>query len=286
MMKSANRKSWIRTRCVIVIAMLPLAVTVASAQQSKPLPAGVVASQGGAQVTLQDIDAFAQKIPEGSRRILRQSQADPEVSSWACLLAAQQLAEKARAEKLDRDPLVKLQIQQAIDDTLARVSIEHYRKSLKLPDSSELAQEYYLSHKDEYILHGAVDVKHVLVSTKDRSEGEAKARIGEVSAQAHAHPDQFDALMEKYSDDPAKHDNHGLIEDAASGKTVVPFARAAAALKKPGDLSPAIKTEYGYHVLKLVERKPDTQKAFSEVRESLIAKLSKDYIDKTGCRLY
>src|SRR5664279_2248325 len=67
MMKSANRKSWIRTRCVIVVAMLPLAVTVASAQQNKGLPPGVVASQGGVQVSLQDVDAFAQKIPEKDR---------------------------------------------------------------------------------------------------------------------------------------------------------------------------------------------------------------------------
>jgi peptidyl-prolyl cis-trans isomerase C len=59
-----------------------------------------------------------------------------------------------------------------------------------------------------------------------------------------------------------------------------PFAQAAAALKTPGELSPITKTEFGYHILQLVERKPDSQRSFEDVSGSIVEKLRKDYITR------
>jgi parvulin-like peptidyl-prolyl isomerase len=264
---------------IAVVGVLACCASNVCAQQNTKLPPGIVARQNGVVVSLADVDAYAQKIPESDRPGFFDSPKRIE-SMIMSLLLQKQLAEEARKEKLDADAGVKVQIQQATDDTLARVAMEHYRQTLKLPDFKALAQEYYLSHKDEFAVRGAVDVKHVLVSTKDRSDAEAKARIGEVMAAARAHPDQFDALVEKYSDDPSKADNHGLIQDAASAKMVAPFAQAAGALKKPGELSPVTKTDYGYHVLQLVARKPDTQRSFAEIQEGLIEKLRHEYIER------
>ncbi|MDR3389257.1 MAG: peptidylprolyl isomerase [Rudaea sp.] len=263
---------------VLCANALIFSAALAVAQESD-LPPGVIARQGDAVVSLQDIDAYAQKIPETDRVGFFDNPKRIE-SVIMNLLLQKQLAAEARRDKLDLDPAVQQQIQQSTDDTLARVAMDHYRKTLKLPDFDELAHEYYLTHKDEFVVHGAVDVKHVLVSIKERSEAEAKARVGEVEATARAHPEQFDALVEKYSDDPSKTDNHGLIEDAASGNMAPPFAQAADALKKPGDISPITKTEYGFHVLKLVARKPDTQRSFDEIHTALVEKLRSDYIVK------
>ena len=279
MMKSANRKSWIRTRCALVTVMLPFVINVASAQQSKSLPPGIVAVQGGVQVSLQDIDAFAQKIPEKDRAGFFDSPIRIQSMIMGMLLT-QQLAAEARKERLDRDPQIALRVKHATDDSLAEAQMDHFRKELKFPDFEGLAQEYYATHKDEFFVHGAIDVKHVLVSKKDRTDAEAQSRIGEVAAAAQKHPDQFDALVEKYSDDPSKKDNRGLIPNAAGGKTVAQFAQAATALKNPGDISPVVKTQFGYHVLMLVERKPDSQKTYAEVRDGLIAKLRDDYVEK------
>ncbi len=278
-MKSPNRKSWIRTRCALLAVMLPFAINVASAQQIKSLAPGIVAVQGGAQVSLQDIDAFAQKIPEKDRAGFFDSPIRIQNMIMGMLLT-QQLAAEARKERLDREPQAALRVKQAADEALAEAQMDHYRKALKFPDFEALAQEYYATHKDEFLAHGAIDVKHVLVSKKDRSDAEAKSRIDEVAAAAQKHPDQFDALVEKYSDDPSKKDNHGLIQDAAGGKTVAQFSQAATALKNPGDISPVVKTQFGYHVLLLVERKPDSQKTFAEVHDGLIAKLRQDYVEK------
>ncbi len=265
-----------------VLAAVFLASTASAALaqgNTNDLPPGVVASQGGVQVSLQDIDAYAAKIPEKDRGGFFDSPKRIENVIMGLLLK-KQLAAEARAAKLDAEPDVQAQIRQATDDTLARVDLEHFRKNLKLPDFGELAHEYYLSHPDEYIVRGEIDVKHVLVSTKDRSKAEAQSRIDEVEATAKAHPDQFDALLEKYSDDPSKKDNHGLIENATSGKMVERFAKAAEALKKPGDISPVVESSFGYHVLKLISRKPDTKRSFEDVRPALVEKLRNDWIDQ------
>lgn len=243
------------------------------------LPPGVVAEQGGVQVTLTDIDAYAAKIPEKDRAGFFDSPKRIE-DSIMTLLLRKQLAAEARKAGLENAPGVQARIQAAAEDTLAQVDIEHFRKGLKMPAFDELAHEYYLSHTDQFVVPGEIDVEHVLVSSKDRGGDAAKAIIGKVEAEAKAHPDRFEALVEKYSDDPSKKDNHGLIADAASGKTVPAFAKAARALKNPGDISPIVRTEFGYHVLKLISRKPDTQQPFAAVKAQLVQKLRSDWIDQ------
>jgi peptidyl-prolyl cis-trans isomerase C len=275
-MNSTSRHVWTGTACALAGWLLAGASAVA---QNATLAPGVVAEQGGAQVTLQDIDAFAARIPEKERAGFFDSPKRIEGTIMGLLLK-KQLATQARAEKLDQDAGIQREIQLATEDTLASAQIEHYKAGLKLPDFDQLAREYYLSHKNEFVAAGVVQVKHVLVSNKDRSDDEAKARIGEVEAAARAHPDQFDALVEKYSDDPSKKDNHGLIDDAGPGKVVAPFARAAEALKNPGDVSPIVKTKFGYHVLKLVAHQPDRQKSFDEIRGPLVQKLRSDWVDQ------
>ena len=259
---------------------LPLPLQAADAPSEK-LPKGAVAAQGGVVVMMQDIDAAAQKIPEKDRAGYFDSPKRIE-STITNLLVTKQLAVQARSAKLDKDPAVKSRMDAAAEDALANAQIEHFQKSLKVPDFDELAQEYYTAHKDEFVAVGGVTVQHILVATKskDRSEADAKLRIAEVEKIARAHPDQFEALIQKYSDDPSKDKNGGTIEDAASSKMVRPFAEASSALKTPGDISPVVKTGFGFHLIKLVSHTPDRQKSFDEVHRELVAKLKSNFMEQ------
>ena len=150
------------------------------------------------------------------------------------MLQKKQLAAEARAAHLDRDPAVKAQIELAVTTALAKAQVEQHRKQLKLPDFKQLANEYYLGHKDEFVIKGNVTVEHVLIGTKDKAhtESEAHALADKVYAEAKAHPDRFEALVEKYSDDPSKANNKGRIENAQSPKMAHAFAEAA---EQPAD---------------------------------------------------
>jgi len=124
--------------------------TMAGAQQNPDnLPPGVVARQGDVEVTLQDIDAFAHKIPEKDRAGFFNSPQRIE-NTVLNLLLQRQLSNEARAAKLDKNPDVQRQISLAEDDTLARVYLDHYRNDLKLPNFDTLAKEYYAAHPEEF----------------------------------------------------------------------------------------------------------------------------------------
>jgi peptidyl-prolyl cis-trans isomerase C len=131
-------------------------------------------------------------------------------------------------------------------------------------------------------MKGTVIVEHVLVSTKDRprSDAEAKALIGKVETQAKAHPDKFEDLVAEYSDDPSKAKNNGRIPNATSPKMAPAFAEAANNLHTPGEISPVVKTEFGYHVLKLIGRTPDAQTPFESVHDRIVAQLKNNRIDE------
>ncbi|HEX4479700.1 MAG TPA: peptidylprolyl isomerase [Rudaea sp.] len=253
----------------------------ALAAESKPLKPDVVAVQDGVEVTLKDVDAEAENIPEKDRAGFFDSPKRIE-STVMGILQKKEMAAQARAQHLDRDPAVKAQIEAAITATLAKAQIDHYRESLKLPDFDALAKEYYLGHKDEFIEKGKVEVQHVLVATKDpaRNDADAKALIGKIAAEAKAHPDHFDDLVAKYSDDPSKSKNNGHINNATSPKLAPTFADAAERLHTPDEISSIVKTEFGYHVLKLIKRIPDKQLEFEQVHSRIVARLKSTYIEQ------
>lgn len=265
---------------VVRVCSLPLlAMLLPCIAQAQVSPSTVVAKQGGAVITLTDIDAFAQSIPEKQRAGFFDN---PErlQTLIGSLLVKRQLAAEARKLGLDNDALAKAQIELAADDVLAKARMEQFTADLKIPDMTELANEEYLGHKEKYVVHGKFDVKQILISTRSMSDEKAKALAETVRNEAKAHPDQFDALIGKYSDDPDKATTHGLVSEAGSNRYMPQLAKAAKALKKPGDISPVIKTAFGYRVVKLIERTPDHQQTFAEVRDQILAKLRSDYVAK------
>lgn len=262
----------------LILAAAPF--TVVAQEVSHASPSTVVATQGSVSVTLQDLDAFAARIPVGQRPGFFNSPTRIE-GIITNLLVQKQLAAEARKAGLDHDPDVVRQIALATDEALGNARVQRFRAQIKVPDLDELAQEEYLAHKENYVTAGKLTVKHVLISTKSRSPAEAKTIADTVESEAKAHPNQFDALIEKYSDDPSKASNHGLMEQVGEkGKYVAAFTEAAKALGKPGDISPVVSTSYGLHVLKLIERTPDHQSRLDDVKAAIIERLSREFVEK------
>lgn len=272
-----------RSTSLLVIAGLTAcfaAVSVAARAQATGVPAGtVVAKQGDIAVTLADIDAFARGIPEEQRPGFFNSPTRLE-NLIGSLLLKKQLAAEARAAQLDKDPEVAAQVALAVDDALSAARMSQFKQDLELPDFDALAKEEYVGHKEKYVVPARVDVKHILVSTKSRSVDEARALAQTVEKELKAQPGQFDAFVEKYSEDPSKATNKGLMVDAAGSKYVPAFAIAAGALKKVGDVSPIVETKFGFHILELVNRTDKKQVAFEEAKPQIVAQLRNAFIEK------
>ncbi len=262
------------------IGGLLLALSAIVANAEAPLAPSVVASQGGVSVTMADIDTFASTIPEDRRAQFFDSpqRIQTLISS---LLLQKQLAAEAREHGLDKNPEIISKAGSAQEAALAKAMQEQLTNGMKIPDFNELAQEQYIAYRERYVVPAILEVQDVVITAVSRSEAEARALADTVEAEARKDPSQFDALVEKYSDESGKAKSHGMVKDAASAGHAEGFASAIAALKSPGDISPVVKTDGEFHVLKLVAKAPAKQKSFDDVREELVAGLRKDFIQRT-----
>lgn len=238
----------------------------------------LVVSQGTARVTLGDVDAYVHRIPASDRSGFMNKPERIETMLRNMLLD-KQLANEARKLDIDKDPVVQRQIALAVDNALSRARVETLRESLKAPDFTEQAREEYLANKKKYATPKRYDVRHILFDTKSRTPEQAEALARETAEKLARDPSQFDSLVESLSDDQSKKDNHGLIENAASENFVKPFAEAAASLKSIGEISPPVRTSFGYHLLKLVKTEPEQQQPFDLVSESIVSRLSAEWME-------
>lgn len=112
-------------------------------------------------------------------------------------------------------------------------------------------------------------VRHILLLTQGKSpEEKAKIRekMEEILKEAKSGKD-FAELAKEYSEDPGSKANGGLYEKFPHGKMVKPFEDAA--FNVPiGDISDIIETQYGYHILKVIDREK-YKKPFKEVKPDL-----------------
>jgi foldase protein PrsA len=125
----------------------------------------------------------------------------------------------------------------------------------------------YIDEKMKGKTYQHVKVNHILISTtadSNRTDAEAKKRADEVKSKL-AKGEDFAKLAKEYSDDTGSKENGGLVEGSVD-QFVTEFANAAKTLPL-NQVSDPIKTEYGYHVMKVVARgEQPIEKASEEVK--------------------
>jgi parvulin-like peptidyl-prolyl isomerase len=118
---------------------------------------------------------------------------------------------------------------------------------------------YYNAHKSQYGQPESRDVRHILVPTKSLAD----SLYAQLKAGAN-----FAALAKKYSKDPGSASNGGKLT-VSKGQTVPQFDKVAFSLKT-GQLSPPIKTQYGYHIIQALSAiKPAKTTPLSAERASI-----------------
>jgi peptidyl-prolyl cis-trans isomerase D len=96
-----------------------------------------------------------------------------------------------------------------------------------------------------------------------------------ILAEVRKSPGSFAELAKKYSQDPGSADKGGDLGWFDRGMMVKPFADAVFALKKIGDISGVVKSDFGYHIIELTGIQPGRTRTLDEVRKELTAALQK-----------
>ncbi|HHH38293.1 MAG TPA: peptidylprolyl isomerase, partial [Sedimenticola sp.] len=118
---------------------------------------------------------------------------------------------------------------------------------------------------------------HILISPSERSDAEAKALAERLAAELRKHPDRFASLVKRYSDDPGSRGKKGSLGWVSKKNLVEPFAKAAFALTRVGELSPVIKTRFGYHIIRLDGLPKGKTLSFDEVKAGIYPKVEEEY---------
>lgn len=139
-----------------------------------------------------------------------------------------------------------------------------------------LADEIVVTDEDiqnEYNQDKTATVRHILMLTQGKSEdekNEIRKKMEDILARAKKGED-FAKLAETYSEDPGSKDKGGIYEDFSKGRMVKPFEDAAFNLPI-GSISDIVETRYGYHIVKVIDRKKET-KPLEDVRSQIESKL-------------
>ncbi len=267
---------------VLLAAMALCAQGTASAQ---PMLDPVVVSQGSVELHFSDIDARVGKIPPDKRAGVMDKPARIE-QLLTNLLLVKHLANEAREMGVDQDPLVAAQLKLAQDEILAQSRIAALLADIDMPDFSEAARERYLSGPEKYRTQPTATVRQLAVLSTNHGEVAARQRAEELRAQFMAEGGaDFDAFIRRHSEEKIAAATGGVVEGLRPGSTNDPFEQAALALDEPGELSPVVKSRYGYHVIQLIKKVPAQQRSFEQVRSGIVASLEKEYRERQRTEL-
>src|SRR4030088_2593731 len=153
------------------------------------------------------------------------------------------------------------------------------RRNIQVSDDQLKVQ--YQKNIQQYQVPNRVHVEHILFMTVGKTDAEVdeiKKNAEDVLKQAKK-GGKFEDLAKKYSEDPGTKDKGGDLGWLTQGQTVPEFEKTAFSLN-PGQVSDLVKTQYGFHIIKVLEKETAHTKPFEEVKESLRAPLLLTQADK------
>jgi foldase protein PrsA len=151
----------------------------------------------------------------------------------------------------------------------ANLLIDKYLNGAMAAQSSATDDEIQKAYQQDK----TASVRHILLLTQGKSDQEKQAirkKMEEILARAKSGED-FAGLAKQYSEDPGSKNNGGLYENFGRGQMVKPFEEAAFSVPV-GQISDIVETQYGYHIIQVVDRKKESR-PLEEVRPELEAQI-------------
>ena len=138
--------------------------------------------------------------------------------------------------------------------------------------SEQEMKDLYQRKMQDYQAHEERDAAHILIADQG-SDKATQAKVEEVKKKLDAGAD-FGALAKQYSDDVSSAKNGGKLGYATRGTYAPAFDKALFSMKK-GAVKGPVKTEYGYHFIKLLDVRTQPKPTFAEIKPQLKQELAK-----------
>jgi len=158
--------------------------------------------------------------------------------------------------------------------SLERMKVRYLRLSVsdlasKVSVSEDDIRKFYESNRGRYVVPETRDASHILIKVNkpgdETSENEAREKARALAERARKGED-FSELAKSSSQDSGSARNGGELGTIKPGVMVKPFETALYGMARPGDISDPVKTNFGWHVIRLNKINPEQAKPFEETR--------------------
>lgn len=229
---------------------------------SNPQPtARVLASVGGKPITEEDVTRFimamgrngqAYNNPQGRAAVLEQ------------LIAQRLFLLDAQRNLFEREQAFKDQLAAVKEQLLMEYAISKCVESVRVTE--EDVRGYYDAHKDEMMEEETVNASHILVDSEEKAnEILASINAGEIS---------FEDAARENSTCPSSAQG-GNLGDFGRGQMVPEFDTACFEMEE-GEVRGPVKTQFGYHLIRLNKKNPAEALSYNEVRSQLYEQLTRE----------
>lgn len=213
--------------------------------------------------------------------IQKRFQDDPEqrVNLVRQLMTQKAVAARARKEGFDRKPDFKEQLGHVIDDFMTREYLARVvAASVTVPEDD--VKKYYKENESKFVIQEQVKIRHIFVEApKEMKEEEKRKALLKIETlqQRLKNGEDFAKVAKEASEDAESAKLGGELGTISPGGTSAEeFEKAAFALKA-GEVSGVVKTPYGYHIIRVDERKEKRTATLDEARDYILKKLKNEY---------
>ncbi|MBI1398209.1 MAG: peptidylprolyl isomerase [Betaproteobacteria bacterium] len=256
-----------------VVLSLFAVVTTAAAQEK--LPAGVVAKMGDVDLRADELKQILDSASPEARAKLADSPADVDRLVRTELLR-KALAAEARAKGWEKRPEVEAQMERAREQALVSSYMNNVaRPPASYPSEAEIRAAYDQS-RDAFAVAKQYHLEQIFVLAPPESDKtgytKALAKVNALVSVAHKKNSDFSALAKAHSEhkeSAAKGGDMGWVAE----NTLIPELRDVVGKMKKGEVSDAIKTPQGWHIVKLEDVREKGVRPLTEVRDQIIGAL-------------
>ncbi|HZJ96433.1 MAG TPA: peptidylprolyl isomerase [Oligella sp.] len=178
------------------------------------------------------------------------------------------LAAEAQKLGLDKGPEVKKLLEISQQRILAGAYLADYLDRMDLPDFESIALENYILNKEQFFQPETINAQHILIAFEGNEE-KSKLLAREIREKVVEGKQSFSELAKEHSTDPSAQNNSGNLGFFDKSRMVPEFSEVAFSLKV-GEVSQPVKSQFGWHIIQVLEKRPAKTLEFSEVKDNLI----------------
>ncbi|MEG1603081.1 MAG: peptidylprolyl isomerase [Cloacibacillus sp.] len=268
----------IRKKLVVSIAVV-VSVSAFAAASFAAAPAATTAPKeapvvivGEATLAPNEVIAVLQNTAGGNPMLvgmmLQQSTLKERAEMAAQMADAMLFAEGAKLSGLAEREDLKFKLKWQHTQSLVEAYLQEISKKWDMGEKA--MKKYYETHKTEFVQAAGTHVRHILTST----EKDAKDVLLDI-----AKNNDFEKTAEKYSRDTNTAARGGDLGWVEKGVLPAPLDKEIDAAKKNEIVGP-VKTELGWHVLQVLDRRPSKQLTFEEAKDEIVQRLQMSYVAK------